>query len=77
MNNNNKSLALVLIVIVGVIAYLGYHKNNTQSTATVNSIKNATYKIVGENVTLKNGIESHASAPGSASQTVTNISVMK
>ncbi|TSC70079.1 MAG: Uncharacterized protein CEO12_576 [Parcubacteria group bacterium Gr01-1014_46] len=72
MTNNKTILAVVLIIIVGIATYFGYYKNTRVSDLeTGANPKNATYKIVGENVTLVNGEESHPSAPGSASMTVT------
>ncbi|KND48797.1 MAG: hypothetical protein AB198_01095 [Parcubacteria bacterium C7867-003] len=72
MTNNKSILVIVLIVLIGVLTYFAYNRNSKEAVGVkVSDPKNATYKIVGENVTLVNGEESHPSAPGSASMTVT------
>jgi heat shock protein HslJ len=53
------------------MVYWGYQKPLVLSVSGAKSHKNAIYKIVGENVKLENGIESHPAAPGSASMVTT------
>lgn len=74
MMNNKKVLGIFffLLLVSAVLFYLKYDKTDQAVMPLgAKTPKDATYKIVGEDVTLKNGKESHPSAPGSASQTVT------
>ena len=69
--------SLILGVILLTVLCLGVYKFNIANddvsfnTETPASLDNATYKINGENVLLKNGISVTEVVPGSASKTVT------
>ncbi len=72
MTNNKTLIVTVLLVLIGVFIYIAYNRNTkVASVEIVNDPKNATYRIVGESVTLVNGKASSPAAPGSASMIVT------
>jgi heat shock protein HslJ len=72
---------LVLVITSGVVLYTLYLKSNTADLAQVTtenteksgaaSLKDATYTIDGQSVTLVNGVSVVAPAPGSASMVTT------
>ena len=70
-NKNHTLILLVLILLIGGLSYWAYNKKSVPSVSKADNHKNATYKVVGEDVKLENGLESHPSAPGSASMITT------
>ncbi len=72
MANNKSLIVIVLLALICVFTYIAYNRNTKVSIVEkVNNPKNATYRIVGESVTLVNGKASSPVAPGSASMIVT------
>ena len=83
MKNSNKTIiSIIIVIIVLVVIYLLVKKptqliqanNNTQlagQKVDLSGAKNATYKIDGQDVTLKDGVSVVEAAPGSASKITT------
>lgn len=78
--NSNKIIGIsVVIILIGVGLYFISTKNNGQAIPSsdisvnqlVSSAKNATYKINGLPITLKNGVSEVPTVPGSASKIIT------
>lgn len=65
-------IVLVVLVLVSIATYYSFSKKNTGTESLVaQDPKNATYRIIGESVTLENGKATSPAAPGSASMIVT------
>lgn len=66
-------LGLGLAVVLGMSFFFQYHatKEFSPEEGTVTNIKNATYTIDGQMVTLKDGVSVVPAAPGSASRVTT------
>jgi len=62
---------LVIVVVIGIFYMLSDYLRRVKPTTLASDIKNASYLIEGQRVTLKNGIAETDSSPGSASKTIT------
>src|SRR3954464_3031069 len=76
---NKKYHKTVVIIVIAIVVFLAIQKNMHRSSlpaepntaATAGSIKNATYTVDDQPVTLVNGVSDVEAAPGSATHVVT------